>query len=115
VIKTLINLSPGISFFVKTAASAPTTVIIIVVLVGVVVVVVAVARLVVVVVVVVVVVIVTTIVIVAAVALSQFLQLMICNKYVYKFCMYNYYHIYPNVRCPYTNTYTECVQLCAWL
>jgi hypothetical protein len=40
----------------------------------------------------------------AAVALSQFLQFMVCKKYLYKVSMYNYNHIYPNVRCCYTNT-----------
>ena len=47
--------------------------------------------------------------IVIAVALSQFLQFFICKKYLYEICIYNYYHIYANVRCPYTNTYIECV------
>jgi len=56
----------------------------------------------------VVVIIVTSIVIAAAaVAPSQFLQFLICKKYLYEICMHSYYHIYANVRCPYTNTYTE--------
>ena len=55
------------------------------------------------------VIIVTTNVIAAAVTPSQFLQFLICKEYLYEICMYNYYLIYANVRCPYRNPYTECV------
>ena len=54
--------------------------------------------------------IVTTIVTAAtADAPSQFLQVFICKIYLYEVCKFIFYYIYANVRCPCTNTYTECV------